>query len=53
MNRRQFLALAATPLAAQDSPEYRPVLQAGVYVWTQFYARSGGRAPATERLEAR
>ncbi|MGB9609885.1 MAG: sugar phosphate isomerase/epimerase family protein [Bryobacteraceae bacterium] len=44
MNRRRFLALAAAPLAAQDSPEYEPVLQAGVYVWTQYYARSGGRA---------
>lgn len=44
MNRRCFLALAASPLASRAAPEYAPVLQAGVYVWTQSYGRQGQRA---------
>lgn len=44
MNRRRFLSLAALPLAAEAAPEYEPLLQAGVYVWTQYYGRLGRRA---------
>lgn len=43
MNRRTFIAAAAAP-AALAAPEYAPVLQAGVYVWTQHYGRLGRRA---------
>ncbi|MGQ9915947.1 MAG: sugar phosphate isomerase/epimerase family protein [Bryobacteraceae bacterium] len=42
MNRRTFIAAAAP--AALAAPEYAPVLQAGVYVWTQHYSRLGRRA---------
>mgnify|MGYP005831647765 CR=1 FL=1 len=44
MNRRSFLIACTAPLAAQAAPEYDPVLQAGVYVWTQHYGRLGQRA---------
>lgn len=44
MNRRSFLAAGSAALAAQAAPEYDPVLQAGVYVWTQHYARQKQRA---------
>jgi len=44
MDRRRFLALSASSLAAGAPPEYEPVLQAGVYVWTQHYSRLGRRA---------
>lgn len=44
MNRRSFLAAGSAALGAQAAPEYDPVLQAGVYVWTQHYSRQGQRA---------
>lgn len=44
MNRRSFLAAAGMAPAALAPPEYAPVLQAGVYVWTQHYSRAGQRA---------
>ncbi|MEJ5368184.1 MAG: sugar phosphate isomerase/epimerase family protein [Bryobacteraceae bacterium] len=44
MNRRSFLAAAGAAPAALAAPEYAPVLQAGVYVWTQHYSRLGQRA---------
>lgn len=44
MNRRSFLAAGAARLAAQAAPEYDPVMQAGVYVWTQHYSRQGKKA---------
>lgn len=44
MNRRSFLAAGAASLAVQAAPEYDPVMQAGVYVWTQHYSRQGRRA---------
>lgn len=46
MKRRAFLQMmaAAGPLMAQRNDKYGPVLQAGVYVWTQHYGRLGKRA---------
>lgn len=44
MNRRSFLAAGSAALAAHAAPEYDPVMQAGVYVWTQNYSREGKRA---------
>ncbi len=44
MNRRTFLAAAGAAPAALGEPEYAPVMQAGVYVWTQHYSRLGQRA---------
>ncbi len=44
MNRRSFLAAGAASLAVQAAPEYDPVMQAGVYVWTQHYSRQGKKA---------
>lgn len=44
MNRRTFLAAGSAALGAQAAPEYDPVLQAGVYVWTQHYSRQKQRA---------
>lgn len=44
MNRRSFLACGSAALAAHAAPEYAPVMQAGVYVWTQHYSRQGKRA---------
>lgn len=35
---------AAAPLAAQRNDAYGPVLQAGVYIWTQHYGKLGQRA---------
>jgi len=40
MYRRAFIqTLTATPLLAQRNDHFQPTLQAGVYVWTQHYAR--------------
>lgn len=44
MNRRSFLAASGAALAARGAPEFDPVMQAGVYVWTQHYSRQGKRA---------
>lgn len=44
MNRRTFLSASGAALALHGAPEYDPVMQAGVYVWTQHYSRIGQRA---------
>ncbi|MBI4893545.1 MAG: sugar phosphate isomerase/epimerase [Acidobacteria bacterium] len=41
MNRRTFLASAATPLLLQAKKQKSPTLQAGPYVWTQHFGRLG------------